>query len=86
MSGYRVPMTKCPSCGQEHDAVSGRKAAPVKGDLSICFRCEAVLIFEKDLTTRALTTSEWEALPPDVAAQLHNSVEALRNAKQRLHR
>lgn len=86
MPAYRVPMTKCPSCGQTHDAASGRKAAPVEGDLSLCIQCEAVLIFEKDLTLRALTTSEWEELRPDVVAQLHNCIEALRNAKQRLHR
>ena len=59
----------CPSCGQKNNAVKSaegdEKALPSPGDVSVCFFCAAVNIFERELTLRPMTKAEWVHTHPD---------------------
>lgn len=47
------PDTRCPTCKGELNAAStGNKIAPRPDDISICWHCGAVLLFNHDLTMR----------------------------------
>ena len=57
----RTPARSCVSCGNLIDAashVSNKRLAPRPGDISVCFTCRHVQIFNPDLTLRNLTSDE----------------------------
>lgn len=62
----RISETKpsnCPSCNASIELAGndfGR--SPEKGDISICLDCQAILVFNEDLTIRAITQEEWDKL------------------------
>ena len=68
---WRVPSSVCPSCGYE---LSGAGAAPgdpdprppSPGDTTVCIRCAAALIFDKDLKARRPTPEEEAAFHPEL--------------------
>jgi hypothetical protein len=68
----RVPATPCPLCGYLLDACSNFVDAvpPAAGDLSVCGRCAALLVFADDLSTRLLRDGEFLALEADLRRQL----------------
>jgi hypothetical protein len=69
----------CPVCGTSIDAarqVHGMRA-PVPGDLTLCFECTALLVFDRPPALHAMTDAELAALDED-------EYEALRFAKQQL--
>ena len=63
---------RCPACLKTLDGVtdpfSGKTPQP--GDISICAYCALRLVFNTDLTVRALSADEIEALPKALQWQL----------------
>lgn len=53
-----LPSCACPVCGYQTDCasrvvnVSGDSGAPRPGDLTLCFKCGEILIFDEDLKSR----------------------------------
>lgn len=60
----RVPSNRCPVCKYQMDAATGvePETKPKPGDVSICWQCGAVLIFDTDLTSRLPTEQEFKEL------------------------
>jgi hypothetical protein len=57
---HRVPSCRCPKCGKElgraTETVRGQTPRP--GCLSFCLECEAMLMFQDDMTLRLVTDAE----------------------------
>jgi hypothetical protein len=68
----RTPAMPCPLCGYLLDACTNFVDAvpPAPGDLSVCGRCAALLVFADDLSTRLLRDGEFLALEADLRRQL----------------
>lgn len=61
----RMPEACCPSCEHTLDAATsadGSDQRPQAGDLSVCFYCASVLMFNDDFTLRQLSGEEFDAL------------------------
>lgn len=58
----RVPESKCPKCGYTLDAVGQIENLivdkPEPGDLTVCLKCLAVLVFDKNMKQRTATAEE----------------------------
>lgn len=74
---------QCLTCGAKMPAASGN-GAPVAGDLSICVECEALAIFNADLSIRRPTPAE--ALELAVDPGVKQCLLRLRQAKARAAR
>jgi hypothetical protein len=77
----RVPVTRCPHCGQKLDAASvlqGEVPLPEPDDLTVCFGCGEALQFDAKLRLRKMTAAELAALAPDEAAELRQTQQAIR--------
>lgn len=73
----------CLTCGAKMPAASGN-GAPVEGDVSICIECEALAIFNADLSLRRPTLTEILELAVDRGVK--ESILKLRQAKARVRR
>jgi len=73
-------MSLCPECGTEIDASTSvtRPKRPRPGDLSVCFKCGALLTYNADLSVRALPPEEFAALPAETQVTLIGTRELLR--------
>jgi len=63
----RVPTSICPSCSAPNDGaqqINGRQM-PRPGDVSICFYCGELGIFNSDLSLRAPSVAELEIMRRD---------------------
>lgn len=60
MTTTRTPDCKCLDCGMLISAASTceDERVPSPGDISICIHCGHIMIFNEDLTVRALTDAE----------------------------
>ena len=66
MRNYRCPDGKCPICKDKVTGVAsddGQK--PIEGDLSVCANCGGYLIFQNDLTVRALDKEQLRRIEAD---------------------
>lgn len=56
----RVPGNVCPACKHPMDAATStdRPAKPKPDDVSVCFECGQVLLFNEDLTSRIPSQKE----------------------------
>lgn len=60
--------SKCTACGKEVDAATatqGGDEGPTEGSLSICFYCQHVMMFDKDLQLQDLSVEMWQELKKD---------------------
>jgi len=77
---------ECPNCKSSidmHTEVNGEESTPVKGDLSICFKCATLLTFTEDMKLVPMTPEELEAIEkvnPDGYKQLTVTVNAVKTA------
>lgn len=65
---HELPISTCPHCGYSMDRaapVGDDAGAPDPGDTSICFGCGEILIFDEQLTLRAMTRLEMRRLHVD---------------------
>lgn len=60
MKQVSVPPHKCELCGDVNDMTSHADKSPEEGNLSICWNCGMLTIFQEDLTQRKLTPEELE--------------------------
>lgn len=60
-------MTKeisCPNCKSVLNSHKSETSdVPKKDDISVCLYCQSVLMFNEDLTLRAISKDEWDKLP-----------------------
>jgi NAD-dependent SIR2 family protein deacetylase len=68
LKGVDVPVHTCPACGESTDrsAYPEAQRGPQPGDVSVCYNCGYVTLFEEGLMRRPLTQAELDALPEDV--------------------
>ena len=59
-----LPECRCLNCDEKLNTVSGL-SRPSPGDLNVCFRCGAVMMFADDLTVRPMSKQEVDALTAD---------------------
>jgi len=57
MKTTRVPPHTC-TCGADNDAASHRNAIPSPGDVSLCWYCGELTVFNEDLTQHVPTEEE----------------------------
>lgn len=62
LSDHASPRCKCPSCGYILDAATniGGKQSPSYGDISICYNCCGICVYDVGLMLRAATPDEIE--------------------------
>lgn len=74
----------CPQCGAKHWLASAvhtpERWAPKPGDLSVCIRCAAVLVFEDGMYLRGATLAERVAGGPELELVV-GAVLAVRSRK-----
>jgi hypothetical protein len=63
----RVPKTECPKCKQPLDGATSmeRDYGPKTGDVSLCYYCATLLIYDDDLTQRKPTPEELKEIGKD---------------------
>jgi len=76
----KTPPSACPNCGTLLEAATGL-GTPQPGSLSICYQCDALMIFSADLTLRLMTPEERAQLDKDPVALL--MISLLRTATRR---
>jgi hypothetical protein len=71
----RTPECNCLHCGYTLDATgptSNEEQSPLSpGDLVLCIRCGAVMMFADDLTVRGMSTEEMDKLCSDRETMNH---------------
>jgi len=75
----------CPACGHLLDAdgvALGEDARPTPGDVSVCMYCTSFLVFEPDLSRRAMTDDEVGELPDDVRMELIRVRRTIKSMKK----
>lgn len=72
MTTYKSEMHKCPSCGEDQDALTNSvgDGSPSAGALTVCWKCGAICLIEDGGQRKALTDEDLEALPEDFRQEL----------------
>lgn len=67
MNHSRTPINVCRNCGYRQDSATAieQGTIPKKGDVSLCFKCGILSVYEKDLRTRQPTEDEMVAIIED---------------------
>jgi hypothetical protein len=79
---FQLPPYNCYKCGRLLDASSHINDANIKpnpGDFTICIYCASVLVFNDDLTARAITDEELLALSEESRQIIIEAVEQILN-------
>lgn len=78
---------ECPGCNKTVNAATGTDgvSVPSQGDLSICFNCGTLLVFNEDLTVRILELEELVLLDQTVRDELNQIQNAVRGVKNNHH-
>jgi hypothetical protein len=82
--GNKLPEQICPACGYDLDAATyaGKEdLRPRPGDVSICFKCANVLVFDVDMKLREPMSAELLEILQDEGVQ--NLVERLKTRRQK---
>jgi len=69
----KTPKSICPGCDRNLDAatwVESGPVVPVRGDISVCFYCGEVSVFNEDLRLRPITELEIEMIPLDILSRI----------------
>jgi hypothetical protein len=70
--------TICPTCSAVLDAATGAgEDVPSEGDLSICFYCNAILVFATDLSLHPITPDQFVELPEDTREEVFRYMAAI---------
>lgn len=82
MKTTQLPMHVC-TCGAENDAASHRSAVPNPGDVSLCWYCGALTLFNEDLTQRVPTEGELLDIKANPAWHLvQNAIDQITTRKK----
>lgn len=64
----RIPRERCSDCGYAFDSASEAlrsKAAPKRGDISVCLNCGHATLFDVNMRHREITPGEWAEIGQD---------------------
>lgn len=64
---HETPMVPCPYCSKELSAVSGGIMEPEEGDITVCWYCAGICMFDKELILHKATLA-------DIPMELHHQV------------
>jgi len=82
---WRTAARTCPACGttlDAHAAASGNDdVGPRPGDLSLCTRCLAVLMFDRQLRIKIVNAAEMASLTDGERKAVGDAVTMLRRAR-----
>ena len=73
----KVKENYCPTCNEKLDAADSMELVwepPSSGDLSICFYCATICMFDDDLTLVIPTQKEMDELPRETVIELANAI------------
>lgn len=75
----RLKADKCPNCGYKLDAATSATGAgdPSPGDLTVCVRCAAVLVFTSEMAHRKFSEEETQGLDPETRALVVKAQQAI---------
>ncbi len=79
--------SSCPQCGYKFNRAAGAFSdhVPQEGDISLCIRCGCAMIFRADLTVRAATEADFDALPAEVKDQIVRLYQAICALRSRMN-
>lgn len=81
----KVPLHKCPACGQSHDCARERAGiendGPQDGDFTVCTSCGEIGVFNKDLSIRQATTADLIGAGKENIISLRRMQQEVQNAK-----
>jgi hypothetical protein len=85
---HRTPLSQCPLCGHKLDAGTGVgmdnvDQRPDPGDYGVCINCASPLVYNDDLTMRAMTGDEWHELHPENRDELRAAMATVRQLNRR---
>jgi Zn ribbon nucleic-acid-binding protein len=60
LTDTRVPVSKCPVCGEPNDMAASIEAdvTPKPGDFSVCLECGHVMVYDYELKLREPTSAD----------------------------
>lgn len=78
-----VPANDCPSCGKNLDIATSIDGdfKPRVGDLTVCIKCAAFLVFGEDFSLRLITPEEMGGLEDDTRITLLRTRKAIKTIK-----
>lgn len=83
----RVGLNICPHCGKKLDSVSDiedeESVTPMPGDVSLCFGCTGILVFDQLLRPRKPTKAELKEIRQD--RRYWKELKSLQHQINRLH-
>ena len=85
---YGMPECECPTCKRRIDAAGTedeQSVGPTPGDLTICFHCLAVMVFNDDLTLRLIEKEEYNGLPDESKREIELQQHICRSFQARLN-
>jgi hypothetical protein len=83
MKTTKLPVHTCTACGAANDAASHEQATPSSGDVSLCWYCGELTLFNEDLTQRAPTEEELAAIKENPAWHLvQNAIDQIHKRKR----
>ena len=80
---YKVEPIECPVCGERLNAsspVNDEDIAPKEYDITICDYCSTVMVFNKHLKPKVITTEEFGTIKndyPEVSQEINNVVQEI---------
>ena len=81
-----VPLCACQNCGARLDCATSVKfdgSAPVEGDITLCIKCGAAMIFKKDLSLRAATMKDLAQIPAAMLSEINKARFAITMMRSR---
>jgi len=70
-----LPPQNCPACGQRLNRSAGDAQRPREGDLTICMRCTAPLMFSAGLL---LVKAQLDSLSPEFLSDIRHLQQAIK--------
>ncbi len=68
MPSHKLLECRCPNCDKLIDSATNADnstSKPIEGDITICFYCGGILMYDKDFNVEEVTTSFMENLKRD---------------------
>lgn len=77
-----TPQSNCPVCGHAANRATSVKAdaVPKENDITICIRCRGILVFDKTLALKKITTAQIEDIKKSDKELYQTIIYAQKNA------
>jgi hypothetical protein len=72
MATYRTAPDKCPSCGEQQDALTNKigDGNPEPGSIAICWKCGEICVIGEDGKRASMAKEDFKSLPEDTRQEL----------------